>query len=113
VADLTDTLASEASSVQQETNEVDELRRVVGDVYTFVRSREINKTIASFTLDHYIDERKRAIKGERIIRSAANPGDGIDRRLAQLDAISKLEDAFNKSFDKLTKLAETASSKAS
>lgn len=109
MADLTETLSSEAQTVQAETNEIDEIRRVIGDVYTFVRSREINKTIASFTFDHYIDERKRAIKGERLIRSASNPGDGIARRPAQLDAVSKLEEDFKKGFDKMKKLAETAS----
>ncbi len=105
MADITDTLASESQSVQPESNEIDEIRRTIGDVYTFVRSREINKTIASFTFDHYIDERKRAIKGERIVRSASNPGDGIERRPAQLDAVSKLEEDFNQGFEKMKKLA--------
>lgn len=104
--DLTKTLQSEVTTNQAESLELDEIRRTVADVYTFVRSREINKAISSFTFDHYIDERKREIKGERIIRSASRPGEGVDRRPAQLDAISRLEEAFKKGFEKAKKVAE-------
>ncbi len=103
--DLTKTLTHEVLSTQQETSEIDQIRQTVSDVYTFVRSREINKTIAGFTFDHYIDERMRGIKGERVIRSASNPGDGVGTRPCQLDAIAKLESDFTNSFDKMKKLA--------
>ncbi len=109
--DITKTLQSEANSAQTETVESDEIRRTVADVYTFVRSREINKAISSFTFDHYIDERKREIIGERIVRSASNPGDGVGRRPAQLDALSKLEADFSKAFDQAKKIAEAADTK--
>lgn len=104
--EISKALGSEIISTQRESIENDEIHRVVGDVYTFVRSREINKTISSFTFDHYVDERKRAIKGERIIRSASRPGEGVDRRPSQLDAVLKLEEEFKKIFEKAKKLAE-------
>jgi hypothetical protein len=107
--DLTKTLPSEVDGAHAASRELDEIYEVVGNTYTFVRSREINKTISGFTLDHYIDERKRAIKGERILRTAANPGDGIGVRPSQLDAINKLEQNFNSIYDKATKLAKIAS----
>jgi hypothetical protein len=107
-----DLAASEVITTQRETVENDEIRRIVADVYTFVRSREINKAISSFTLDHYIDERKREIKGERIIRSASRPGEGVDRRPAQLDAITRLEEDFKKGFTKAKKMAESNTKKA-
>lgn len=109
--DLTKTLQSEVVTSQAESVETDEIRRTIADVYTFVRSREINKAISSFTLDHYIEERKREIKGQRVIRSASRPGEGVDRRPAQLDAISKLEEDFKKSFTKAKKLALQAEAK--
>lgn len=108
--DLNRAQGSEVTNpAQKENKEIDQIRTTIADVYTFVKSREINKTIASFTFDHYIDERKRAIKGERIIRSASKPGEGVDKRLAQLDAIDKLEQDFNKAYDQAKSMAEKAS----
>ncbi len=109
--ELTKALSNELITTQAESVENDEIRRTIADVYTFVRSREINKAISSFTFDHYIDERKREIKGERIIRSASRPGEGVGRRPCQLDALSKLEEDFNKGFAKAKKMAEQAETK--
>lgn len=92
----------------QEVSEVEQARTVVADVYTFVRSQEINRTIASFTFDHYIDEAKNRIKGEgRQIRDAA--GESFDIRPAKLEALEKLETEFNASLTLIESLAKTAS----
>lgn len=111
--DLTKVRADEATATQPESQELDQIHQVVADVYTFVRSREINKTISSFTFDHYIDEGKRQIKGQRVIRSASKPGEGVGTRPSQLDQISKLEEDFNKILDKAKKYAQAAEAKKS
>lgn len=85
-----------------------ELRAILGDTYTFVRSREINKTILSFTFDHYIDEAKRDIKEDRILRSASDPNTGVGKRPAKLTAVQTLEQDFNNAMSKLQKVAEAA-----
>lgn len=100
-ADFTEKKATEA-----ERKADAELRSVLADTYTFVRSAEINKTIASFTFDHYIDEAKRAIKEDRVLRSAADPVTGVGKRPAKLTALEKLEQDFKKSLEKLRKMAE-------
>lgn len=87
-----------------------ELRAVLANTYTFVRSAEINKTISGFTFDHYIDEAKRAIKEERILRTASNPAEGIGKRQAKLPALEKLENDFKNSLAKMRKMAETKDS---
>ncbi len=97
--------------VEEKTSTVDrkadmEVRTVLSDTYTFVRSAEINKTILSFTFDHYIDEAKREIKEDRIIRSAADPITEIGRRLSKLNSLAKLEQDFSNSLEKIRKLAE-------
>ena len=91
----------------QTITEVDKVREVVASTYTFIRSSEINKTIASFTLDHYIDEAKRAIKGEgRAIRNAA--GEVKDIRPSKLDVLLNLEKMFSDSFEVIEALAKKA-----
>lgn len=96
----------ESKATVEERKADAELRAVLADTYTFVRSREINKTIASFTFDHYIDEAKREIKEDRVLRSASDPVTGIGRRASKLAALEKLEQDFKKSLEKLKKLAE-------
>lgn len=83
-----------------------EMRAVLADTYTFVRSAEINKTIASFTFDHYVDEAKRRIKNDRILRSASNPNQGVGKRQAKLSALEKLEQDFTKMIDKIREVAK-------
>jgi hypothetical protein len=102
----------EEKAVSIETSESDELRKTIGNVYTFVRSREINKTIASFTFDHYLEEAKRKIKEPRILRSASDPGKGVGTRPGQLESLEALEELFNKSFAKAKEMAEAADSEA-
>jgi len=93
-----------ATSQQRRTDE--EVRTALGNTYTFVRSREINKTIASFTFDHYIDEAKRAIKEDRLLRSASSPGEGVGRRLSKLSELEKIEKDFKNAMVKARELAK-------
>ena len=88
-----------------------EMRAVLADTYTFVRSAEINKTIASFTFDHYIDEAKRRIKNDRILRSASNPAEGVGKRPAKLTALQKLEQDFTSALSKIKEVAKTKDNK--
>lgn len=83
-----------------------EMREVLSDTWAFVKSAEINKTISSFTFDHYIDEAKRAIKEDRILRSSSNPSSGVGKRASKLAALEKLEKDFNNSLAKIRKVAE-------
>lgn len=96
----------ESKATEAERKADAELRSIIADTYTFVRSAEINKTISSFTFDHYIDEAKRAIKEDRILRSASDPVTGIGKRLSKLSALEKLEQDFKNSLSKLRKMAE-------
>lgn len=81
-----------------------QVRKTVADVYTFVRSREVNKTISGFTFDHYIDEAKRKIKNPSILYTAS--GQSAGTRPSQLDSITKLEQEFGKALAEATKLAD-------
>jgi hypothetical protein len=110
MADTTDVEAAAAEEVKSdaEAQAGDQIRRTIADVYTFVRSCDINKTISSFTLDHYIDEAKRKIKEPRILRSAADPSRGVGTRASQLEALTKLEEEFSKTYEQAKKLAEAA-----
>lgn len=101
----------ETPATVQERKADAEMRSILADTYTFVRSRELNKTIASFTFDHYIDEAKRAIKDERTLRSASNPSEGVGRRPSQLTALQKLEQDFNNMAAKIREVAEAKDSK--
>lgn len=88
----------------QTITQVDKVRDVVASTYAFIRSAEINKTIASFTLDHYIDEAKRDIKGAD--RNAI--GAVADIRPSKLDALLDLEKQFSDSFEVIEALAKKA-----
>lgn len=89
----------------QTQKEVERIRNIVAAVYTFVRAAEVNRTIASFTFDHYIDEEKRAIKGEgRAIRDAA--GEAFDKRPTKLEIIENLEKEFRSSYTTIEKMAK-------
>lgn len=89
-----------------------QMRVVLANTYTFVRSSEINKTISSFTFDHYIDEAKRALKEDRVLRSASNPAVGVGKRSAQIPALEKLETDFNNSVSNIRKVAEAKDASA-
>lgn len=93
-----------ASAEQRRADE--EVRSALADTYTFVRSREINKTIASFTFDHYIDEAKRSIKEDRLLRTASSPAEGVGRRPSKLSELEKIEKDFKKAMIKARELAK-------
>ena len=92
---------------KEKIKKADKLREVLAATYVFVRSQEVNRTIGSFTFDHYADEAKRRIKGDgRAVTDAL--GEAFDTRPSQLDALTKLETDFTNSFDDLKKLADAA-----
>lgn len=101
------------AQTSDELEKSDQVRRAIADTYTFVRSREINTTIASFTLDHYIDEAKRLIKGDdRQLRDASGEDSlAVGTRPTQLEALASIQQAFNDAFDDAKKLAEEADKK--
>jgi hypothetical protein len=102
----------ETQATSQDRRADTTMRSVLSDTYVFVRSAEINKTISSFTFDHYIDEAKRALKEDRVLRSASNPAVGVGKRQAQIPALEKLESDFNNSVAGMRKLAESKDSTA-
>lgn len=109
-----DLLANDTvAQTPDELKKSDSVRQAIADTYTFVRSREINATIASFTLDHYIDEAKRLIKGDgRSLRDASGQDDlAVGTRPTQLEALASIQQAFNDAFDSAKKLAEKADKK--
>ena len=99
------------SNTPAEISEDNALRKILADTYTFVRSTEINKTISSFTFDHYIDEAKRAIKEDRILRTASNP-DGFGTRPSKISALTKLQTDFTNAFAKLQAMAKAKDAKS-
>lgn len=93
-----------ASTQDRRTNI--EIRTALANAYTFVRSREINKTISGFTFDHYIDEAKRYLKEGQALRSASSPTEGIGRRLSKMSLLEKVERDFNNAMTKARELAK-------
>lgn len=104
--------AAQDEVLQQRAAQADKIRQTLADVYTFVRSREVNRQIASFTLDHYIDEAKSKIKGEaQALRDAGGKtqdasGRAFGTRPTQLEALTTLQQDFDAGFDEMKKLAE-------
>jgi hypothetical protein len=95
---------------EQDKKEVERVRRVIADVYTFVRSQEINRTIGSFTFDHYIEQAKTLIKGDsRSIRDAS--GQAIDSRPTKLEVVTILENEFRQTLQQARALASKVDEK--
>jgi len=91
----------------QDVDELKRVRRVISDVHVFVRSQEINRTLGSFTLDHYIEEAKRQISGTgREIRDST--GSTFDLRPTKLEALNTLEDEFRVTLKTAKEMAEQA-----
>lgn len=111
-------MANQAPDVlKQKSDQSDSIRRTLGDVYTFVRSQEVNRQIASYTLDHYIDEAKSKIKGGTTLRDATGSsvdasGTSFGTRPTQLEALTKLEQDFNAGFNEMQKLADALDAEA-
>ena len=92
---------------EKELEKETHLRAVLGSVYTATRSAELNKTIASYTFDHYIEEAKRKIKGSgQEIRDAGGQALGI--RPSKLEALEKLEKDFEGILEEARETAERA-----
>lgn len=109
-----DLLANETvAKSNDELQKSDQIRKAIADTYTFVRSAEINRTIGSFTLDHYIDEAKRLIKGDgRLLRDASGEDNlAAGQRPTQLEQLSNIQQAFNDAFEGAKKLAQAADNK--
>jgi hypothetical protein len=103
---MADVLPGEAVQQGQDRLQVERVRKAIADVYTFVRSQEYNRTIASYTFDHYIEFAKQAIKGTgRQIRDASGKAVGI--RPAKLEALSNLKTAFQGALEQARKMAES------
>ncbi len=100
--------ASDNETKNQGSSQVASSRQLLADIYTFVRSRKINQDISGFTLDHYLEEAKQALKGEgRAITGASSVDDALaDRRPAQLEALTALEEQFKAGFDQVVAIAE-------
>ncbi len=93
----------------QDKFEVERVRRVIADTYTFVRSQEFNRTIASYTFDHYIEFAKQSIKGKgREIRSAS--GRVLDIRPTKLEALESLQASFKSVLAQARTMAEQVDS---
>jgi hypothetical protein len=104
---MAELLPGEAVPEGQDKFEVDRVRKSVADVYTFVRSQEFNRTIASYTLDHYIEFAKQRIKGTgRQVRSAS--GEVLDLRPTKLETLEKLHTTFQSVLEQARAMAETA-----
>lgn len=111
--------AQKAKKKKEDLEKVDRVREDIANVYTFVRSQEINRVIGAFTFDHYVDEAKRRIKGTgREIRDAAGVVIQDDKTKTQmmrpslLDYLNKLEQRFNASYQEALKMAQNAEDQA-
>lgn len=110
-------IANSGTNVPQKPNEdlakADQLRETLANVYTFVRSQEINRVIGGFTFDHYIDEAKNRLKGPgRSLLDAAGQVISSDQtvgsRPSQLEYLSIIQTRFNNSYQELLKQAKKA-----
>jgi hypothetical protein len=106
-------MADDAAATEKSAKEFDDLekaQRALADVYTFVRSQELTRTIGSYTFDHYIDEAKRAIKGtgRQIVDAAGQPIDEdpkLSTRPSQLQYIDNIEKDFTDLYATMEDLA--------
>ncbi len=99
-------LPGQAVQEGQDKFEVERVRSTIADTYTFVRSQEYNRTIASFTFDHYIEFAKQSIKGTgRQIRNASGQTLGI--RPTKLEALNNLQNSFKSVLTQARSMAES------
>lgn len=105
---------SQVAPTVDELNKSDQIRQAIADTYTYVRSREINQTIASYTLDHYISEAMMQIKGsdDQLSNSSGQDTTAYNVRPTQLQVLAAIQQAFNDAFDGAMKLAQAADKKA-
>lgn len=96
----------ESQASVTETPQADAIRNALADTYSFVRGAEVNKTISSFTLDHYIDAAMRKIKDTRVLQAANGPSGGIGTRPSQLDTLTKLQQDFDAAYSSASQSAQ-------
>jgi len=110
--------ASKDEVLQQRSAQADKIRLTLANTYTFVRSREVNRQIASYTFDHYLEEAKSRIKGAALaLRDAGGKtqdasGRDFGTRPTQLEALTTLEQDFNAGFEEMKKLAQALDAEA-
>lgn len=77
-----------------------DLRSILHSAYAFIRSVEVNKAVASLTLDHLIQEQlNRYQSKERNVLDAK--GASMGNRISYLDALDGLEKDINSVVDAL------------
>ncbi len=76
-----------------------DIRTVLANAYTFVRSNGINSNIAIFTFDHYIEETKKDLMN------------GARKRPSKLAALEKVERDFINMLAKARELANLLDAK--
>ena len=98
--------------------EADKLREVLSQVYVFVRSQEINRVVAAFTFDHYIDEAKRLLKGTSYVRAADGRPLIVDQEQNQyevrpslLDELQSMKSLFDTFYESMKKTAQAVDKK--
>jgi len=101
----TSQISEEDKKKLQDENDI---RRVVADVHAFVRSRELNKSLSTYSFDHYLEEAKLTIGKEPWDPNVPREG----ARLTQFEMITKLEADFDRLYAQAEKMAETAEEKA-
>ena len=108
----------QAAQEKKDLARSDQIRTIIADTYTFVRSQELNRVIGAFTLDHYIDEAKRRIKGtgRQIVDAAGkvimdDKGTVPMTRPSLLDYLTKLQADFTSSYPEALKMAQNADTK--
>jgi hypothetical protein len=115
--DLGEKIPPVSADDKKKLEEDGKLRSILASVYTFVRSRELNKNIAAFTFDHYIAEAIKSIRGAEVsineetkqgrgIRDAA--GEVIGIRPSKLEELEKLEAEFKANLPAMQKKAQDA-----
>jgi hypothetical protein len=97
-------MAETEAKVDPEVTESDKIRTALGNTYTFVRSREFNKTVIGYTFDHYIDAAMRSIKD-----SSSSTSNLVVTRIPQMDLLVSLEASFSDALDQLKKKVEAES----
>jgi hypothetical protein len=65
--------------------------RILHSAYSFVRSREMNKAVASLTLDHLIQEHIESIQGGDTRAMVDSKGQRNNLRPTKLQELDKLE----------------------
>ena len=72
-----------------------DLRTTLHSVYAFIRSVEVNKAVASLTLDHLIQEQISRYKSNTNRTILDSKGASLGNRISYLDTLDSLEKDIN------------------